>query len=87
MWREMRCMAILFVQNRKKMACITRGWFSELESRRKLPRRQVRAACLSQQWQWRTFCTWLSDSALEPVSVHDIWPPEIQALTFDVLSD
>ena len=72
-WREARCMAILFLQNRKKMANVTRAWILELESCRPIQRKQTLVACTSQQWQWRAFCTWMSESIQEPSNIHEIW--------------
>jgi hypothetical protein len=72
-WREVRCMAILFLQNRKKMANATKAWIVELESCKNLQRKQSLVACTSQQWQWRAFCTWMSESTQEPSTIHEIW--------------
>lgn len=75
-------MAILYIQNRGRMAAVTRVWASELESGKSLPRRPLVTACSSQQWQWRAFCSWLSESGLEPASIHEIWGHGHQFFTF-----
>ena len=64
-WRDVRCMAMLFVQTRARMTKAASAWALGLVEYKR-PQRHSLVALASQQWQWRAFCSWIHKTGSMP---------------------